>query len=140
MNAIVDTDLLLGLFNTNDANHLKAVTLAKIVAARRINIFILPTTLCEFALLASSRIGPKPAQQAVSILTSTDYLGLDITEEITKEAVDLYQKQTSKEESLFDCFIMTSAKRLKIDLILSFDKGYKKQGFILLTDIESDKN
>lgn len=138
MNAIVDTDALLGLFNTNDASHLKAVALAKLALQRGINFFILPTTLCEFALLASSRIGAKQAQQAVSILTASDYLGIDINEEMTKEAVKLYGQQTSKEESLFDCFVMIAAKKIRADFILSFDKGYIKRGFTLLTLTQND--
>ena len=140
MNAIVDTDVLLGLFNTNDANHLKAVALARVTLDRGINIFILPTTLCEFALLASSRIGAKQAQQAVSTLTTSDYLGIDINEEITKEAVTLYEQQTSKEESLFDCFIMIAAKKIKADFILSFDRGYVKRGFTLLGNSHKERN
>jgi len=140
MNAIVDTDTLLGLFNVNDIHHSKAVTLAKLVVKSGINIFILPTTLCEFALLASSRIGAKQAQYAISILTTSDYVPVDITEEIVKESAALYEQQSSKEESLFDCFVMVAAKRINVDYIVSFDKGYEKRGFTLFGNLHIKSN
>src|SRR3990172_519439 len=132
MNAIVDTDALLGLFNINDTHHIKAVELATHIQNKGISIFILPTTLCEFALLASSRIGMKQAQQAIEALISSDYVSVDITEKIVKESTTLYRQQSSKEESLFDCFVMVVTKRLHIDYVFSFDRGYEKRGFTLL--------
>lgn len=138
MNTIIDTDTLLGLFNSNDIHHTSAVDLTKKALEKGINIFLLPTTLSEFALLASSRIGLTETKQAVSHLTSSDYLTVDITEDMTKEAVKLYKKQTSKEESLFDCFIMVIAKKISADCIFSFDRGYKKNGFKLLEQFVKD--
>lgn len=133
MKIIVDTDALLGLFNTNDSLHRLSVLTAKKIATKKANIFILPTTLCEFALLASSRIGFKETQKAVELLAGSDYLTVELTEKETKEAVSLYHKQTSKEESLFDCFVMVAAKRIGADGIFSFDKGYVKNGLNLVS-------
>lgn|SRR3990167_9385782 len=135
MNVIIDTDALLGLFNIKDFHHKKAVEVIKKCVEKGINIFILATTLSEFALLSSYRIGLKQTKKAVSDIASSDYLSCDITLEITKEAVNLYEKQTSKEESLFDCYVMTTAKKLLCDGIFSFDEGYKKNGFKLLEEI-----
>src|SRR3989344_3436366 len=120
MNAIIDTDVLLGLFNNNDLHHQKALKILKQCVKLGVNIFILPTTLSEFALLASYRIGFDQTKKAVWKLVSSDLLSTDITLEITKEAVNLYEKQTSKEESLFDCYVMTTAKKLLCDGIFSF--------------------
>ncbi|OGG02949.1 hypothetical protein A2W14_02110 [Candidatus Gottesmanbacteria bacterium RBG_16_37_8] len=135
MNVIIDCDALLGLFNIKDFHHQKAVKLIKKCVNEGINIFILPTTLAEFALLSSYKIGVRQAKKAVVALVSSDYLTLDITTEITKEAVSLYEKQTSKEESLFDCLVMVATEKLTCDGIFSFDKGYRKNGFSLLEDI-----
>lgn len=135
MNVIVDTDVLLGLYNSGDIHHSEAVELAKKVLEKKMNIFILPTTLGEFALLASSKIGKRDSQKAISHLMNSDFLTTDITLELTKEAIELYEKQTSKEESLFDCFIMATAKKLFCDGIFSFDKGYRKNGFKLIEEL-----
>src|SRR3989304_6154127 len=101
MNVILDTDALLGLFNIKDSHHSKALKLIEKCVDRGINIFILSTTLSEFALISSYRIGFEQTKRAVVNIVSSDYLSLDITSDLTKEAVNLYENQTSKEESLF---------------------------------------
>jgi hypothetical protein len=56
-----------------------------------------------------------------------------ISDDITHNAVSFYKTQTSKKESLFDCYVMAAAKKLAADCIFSFDKGYVKNGFVLST-------
>lgn len=135
MNVIIDTDALLGLFNAKDALHRQSLTLAEKLLKNKANIFILPTTLAEFALLASSRVGLDQTQTAIKHLSDSDYLPVEISENITKEAVTSYLKQTSKEESLFDCYVMAGAKIVRADFIFSFDQGYKKNGFFLASSL-----
>jgi len=136
MEVIVDTDALLALFNVNDSHHEKARQLATGLLKKRIDSIIIPTTLAEFALLASSRIGVKESQKAVGFLTESNPIP-EVTKEITSNAVLRYIKQTSKEESLFDCFNMSVAEKLGIEYIFSFDKGYTKKsnGFRLASEL-----
>lgn len=134
MITVIDTDALLALFNSSDSLHKKASGLLLQLSKKKGVTFILPTTLSEFALLASSRIGAYETRQIVHQLISKGYLSIDITDKITKEAVELYQKQTSKEESLFDCYAMVGANYIKADCIFSFDEGYTKNGFVLIAD------
>ena len=137
MNTIIDTDALLGIFNIKDALHKDATTVAKELKKKGINTLLLPTTLSEFARLASYQIGIKEAQEATEILINSDIPVLEVTKEITKSAVSLYKKQTSKKESLFDCYVMAMAKKLGISHIFSFDDGYTKRinGFQLAKDL-----
>ena len=94
MNTIIDTDALLGIFNTKDSLHKDATLLAKNLAKKGINTLILPTTLSEFARLASIYIGVREAQEATKVLTNSGLPVIEITEDLTKEAVSIYQKQT----------------------------------------------
>lgn len=137
MNTIVDTDALLGLFNTADPLHKDAAALAKKLAKKGVNTFILPTTLSEFARLASYQIGVKEAQEATKTLANSALPVLEITEDLTKSAVSTYERQTSKKESLFDCYVMAAAKKLGIKYIFSFDEGYTKKinNFQLASDL-----
>lgn len=137
MNTIIDTDALLGIFNTKDALHKTATSLLKKLKSKGVNTYLLPTTLSEFARLASFQIGIKEAQEASKALLKSGMPIIDITEEITKHAVEYYQKQTSKKESLFDCYVMITAKQLGINYIFSFDNGYTKKinGFKLAKDL-----
>src|SRR5581483_4772580 len=116
--------------NPNDALHERATEISLKLIDQGVGTAILNTTLGEFALLAASKIGRKQAQRAVKELLDADTELLDITPAITKHAVALYQQQTSKDESLFDCYVMAAAKTYNIPFIFSFDKGYKKNSYI----------
>lgn len=139
MIAIVDTDALLGIANIKDKHHHKATTLAQKFEKIAIDIIILPTVLGEFSLLATSRIGVDQTKKFVRYIMEQPFIKVSIDEEFTNEAVNLYQKQTSKEESLFDCYVMIAARKYHADCILSFDTGYSKNGFLLAGDFANQK-
>ena len=62
---------------------------------------------------------------------------LEIDHELTEDALDRFYHQTSKKESLFDCYVMAAASKYQVDAIFSFDQGYKKakNKFKLVEDI-----
>ncbi len=134
MNTIVDTDALLGIANPQDVHHFHAKEIFVQLEDRRAQIILLPTTLCEFSLLATSRIGMEKTKQVVMTLQGETYTILPVTESLIKEAFMMYQKQTSKEESLFDCYIMVAVRQFHTDCIFSFDQGYTKNGLVLAED------
>lgn len=134
MITIVDVDALLGLANPKDIHHDNSKLLFNKLADFGVDTILLPTVLGEFALLASSRIGMVQTKKAISGFLATSYGINSLDENLTREAVQLYHAQTSKEESLFDCFVMVSAKKLNADCIFSFDRGYTKNGFVLAGD------
>ena len=134
MNTILDSDALVGMFYEQDPHYTNANFLIKQTVEQKANIYILPTTLNEFALVASSRIGMAKTHNAISVIRKTNYPTIEITDELTSQATHLYLQQTSKEESLFDCFVMAAAKKIHADCIFSFDKCYTKNGFVLLED------
>ena len=140
MITIIDTDALLGIFNPKDPHNKASVVLLDKLLQRDDEIFLLSTTLAEFALLASSRIGIRETKKSIKRIMASDYSTLNITEEVTAKAVELYFKQTSKEESLFDCYVMVAAWKISADYIFSFDKGYEKNGFVLAKDLLEDNN
>lgn len=135
MIAIVDTDALLGLFFQEDPHTEEVKALAEKLAEREVEYWVLTTTLGEFALLASSKIGVVQTKEALKQLREMSYGVVGVDDELMNEACELYYKQTSKEESLFDCCVMAAAKKVGADCIFSFDKGYKKNGFKLAEDM-----
>jgi predicted nucleic acid-binding protein len=139
MTTVIDTDALLGIFRPGDPHHLTSLALLDKLFQRDDEIFLLSTTLAEFALLASSRIGIKETKKSVKLIMTSNYPTLDITEGLTAKAVELYYGQTSKEESLFDCYVMAAAWKIHADYIFSFDKGYEKNGFMLAKDFLKGK-
>lgn len=140
MTTIIDTDALLGIFKPTDPQNKASLLLLDKLLERNDEVFLLPTTLAEFALLASSRIGLQETKSSIKRIMASNYSTLDITEELNAKAVELYYAQTSKEESLFDCFVMAAAKKIPADYIFSFDRGYEKNGFVLAWDLLKENN
>jgi len=134
MTTIIDTDVLLGLIDPHDAHHGRAKTLSQQLVQEAANVYLLPTTLTEFAPIATDRIGLQQTQGTVSLFVTAGYSVYPISDDITQSAVSFYKTQTSKKESLFDCYVMAAAKKLAADCIFSFDRGYGKNGFVLVED------
>jgi predicted nucleic acid-binding protein len=131
MTVLVDTDALIGLADAADGHYHESTHIAQELTDRCATIFILPTTLAEFALVASGKIGMRATQQIVDLLLRS-YTSVDIDQALVAGAKSRYDVQTSKEHSLFDCFVMEAAKRLAADCIFSYDKGYRQNGFTLV--------
>src|SRR3972149_11110457 len=104
MNIIVDTDALLALINSHDSLHTEAKALLTAMLAQESQLFLLPTSLAEFSLIAASRVGLNQTKAVVEVWTTgTNHQMIEVDKDLTDSAVKLFQKQTSKEESLFDC-------------------------------------
>lgn len=134
MITVVDTDALLGIAYAEDGHHVHATNLLEMFVAASAQLILLPTTVCEFSLLATSRIGKTRTKEVTTMLMGGGYSLLSVSEQLTRDAHALYLQQTSKEESLFDCYNMVIAKTFRADCIFSFDRGYIKNGFALAED------
>ncbi len=64
MNTIVDTDALVGLFNTRDVHNKEASRIFEELNKRGVTTLILPTTLSEFAALFADEVGMKERLEA----------------------------------------------------------------------------
>lgn len=134
MTVVVDTDALLALADVHDAHHAHAQELTHKLIEKDAVIVLAPTTLSEFALLCAKRIGIGVAKRLVQGMLE-DYTVFELDYALLVEASQLYDKQTSLAESLFDCVVMAVARKIKADAIFSFDKGYVKNGFTLIDSI-----
>ena len=80
MTVLVNTDALIGLVDAPDGLYQQSTYIAQELIKLQATIFILPTTLAEFALVASGKIGMQAAKPLVDVLlvpilasTSTRY-------------------------------------------------------------------
>lgn len=93
METVIDTDVLVALSNVNDTLHTEAVKLIKKVIKQKIQVNILPTTMAEFALVASSKIGVSETKSALDKIKNSNLI-VDINQESTLSAISNYKKQT----------------------------------------------
>lgn len=134
--SIIDCDILIALVNEKDENHNKAVLLHQQLIQKKVETIILPTTICELATLITLRIGSDVAHKTINAIVRSKIQIVEISIDLHELALDYYRRQKSKEESLFDCYIMAAANKMNISYIYSFDKGYRKtaNGFKLISD------
>lgn len=135
---LIDTDAMFAIVHDEDVLHKQAMALLAELIRYGCNFLVLPTTISEFATLVTFRIGRERAQAVVEVWSEgAENTILEIDDAMSKNAIKRYQTQTSKEESLFDCYVMAAAEKYKVDCIFSFDKGYKKQrnGFTLAHEL-----
>jgi predicted nucleic acid-binding protein len=136
MTTIVDTDSLIALVIEGDILHAKSQTIHQRLAEQGVKVYLLTSTLGEFVSLCTNKVGVASTQQAVQTFMRT-YTVAHVDEDIVQKALPLYYTQTSKENSLFDCYVMAAAQQLAVDCIFSFDGGYKQNGFTLMEDFLS---
>ncbi len=132
MTTIVDTDAIFAITNPKDSLHERAKqVLAHIGDA---TIILSPTTIVEFSLTAVREVGLEQAKTAIQHITSGTMRIDSIDAHDVHAATVLFSTQQRVGNSLADCFVMTLAKRLRVDCIFSFDKGYSENGFVLIEE------
>lgn len=128
MNVVIDTDALIAITDPKDSLHLQAKAILLALLEHNAELLLLPTTLCEFGLVATYHLGIAKTKAVIEVWTKGySHLMLPIDEALSLKALERYASQTSKQESLFDCYVMEAAEKHHADCIFSFDQGYKKQ-------------
>ena len=74
------------------------------------------------------------AKQITQTLTDGSMRLEMVNEHDVQTATQFFYQQRTKEDSLCDCFVMALAQRVQADCIFSFDRGYTKNGFVLIED------
>src|SRR5262245_20617172 len=121
MQVVVDTDALLALTDVNDALHLRATALAKQLTALDALVLLSPTTIAEFSTVATRNIGFAQAKKAVDTLYKA-YSLFELDNVLNHSAIQKYRGQTSRYNTLFDCYVMAISGETQCDCIFSFDK------------------
>jgi len=133
---IADADFIVSQAVAEDSNHLLALKLAQKLDEKGAQT-IFPSTAIAEAATALQRKFSNP-HLAAGILNLFSAPGVNIESvdgEIIQEASKLFNPDSSKHNTFFDCIVATVAKKHKADAIFSFDGWYKKLGFKLVSDL-----
>ena len=130
----IDADAFIGLSYEYDVHSVTAVDLFVKLTDLKVELFTSWDVVDEVATKLSQFATKSTAEGFLNFLKNSE-IEVKFTDlSVSKKAVDLFKKQTSKNVSLTDCANMVIAKDLGIDTIFSFDKHYKQNGFKLLQD------
>lgn len=127
----IDADALVALARARDKNHQRAKKIYEKIKKERVSFFSSNTSLYETITVISQRISHQMAQKFIlEIRQRINFIFVDLKTE--EKGLEIFNKQTSKNVSLFDCLNMAILKEMGLKEIFSFDKDYKKNGFLRL--------
>lgn len=125
---IADADILISLYYVDDVNHQKVYNLI-VKAISSSWVIKYPNTAILEAVTSLKRSLNRPE---VAGLINQKYLAgefniIYVDETIQKLASEIFAKEKSKKNTIFDCLVLATAKSLKAAGIFSFDSWYKKK-------------
>lgn len=134
---LVDSDALIGLNNSTDANHKRHLEIARYLDKNNFDTHVPYAILLEAAtsLARNSKINrPDLAKKLLEDYASTEKKFL-LDENVGNLVSKSFQINTSKKNTPFDHYLCALAKKNKIKYVFSFDSFYKKQGLILAEEL-----
>lgn len=125
----IDADALVALARAKDKNHQRARKIYEKIKKEKISFFSSNTSLYEAVTVISQRISHQAAKKFIlKAREAINFVFIDTA--IERKGLTIFNKQTSKNVSFFDCLNMAILKDLGINQIFSFDEDYKKNGFL----------
>ncbi|MBI2310089.1 type II toxin-antitoxin system VapC family toxin [Candidatus Collierbacteria bacterium] len=132
---VVDADALVAQINHNDVHHRKAVDITQALINVNAQIFYPITAIIE-ANAHVQRIfnSTASAYGFARLMADTSAQVVGVNKQTLVDAIKYFDPQTSKKNTLFDCIVAAVAEENEADAIFSFDKFYKRKGFVLASD------
>ncbi|OGY25492.1 MAG: hypothetical protein A2Z11_03635 [Candidatus Woykebacteria bacterium RBG_16_43_9] len=129
---LVDTDAFVALRDNKDYNHNTASVIAAHLKENQATLFTSSFSFGEAITVISQKLGRTDVLAFIDKFPETDVIRIDIGNVLIEKGIDIFKSQTSKNVSFTDCVNMAVMKEEDIKEIFSFDKIYKKNGFIRL--------
>ena len=126
MKAIIDSDALFAVYNSQDSLHAKAKRILKQLKDGEAVLLATNLVFQESATLVSYRLGQAKARDFVGRLRKSDLKEVFVTPQLTHKTWQIFEKQIKKGTSFVDCANIIALKEFKADFIFSFDKFYSK--------------
>lgn len=135
---VVDSDAFVALAKEDDTNHKKAQQFLTKLSHKPVLYTTSNYVFSETVTVISQRVGRNQALSFIRELKSPlSLFSIQwIDEELESIAIQLFKNQTSKDVSFVDCTNMALMKHYHLDAIFSFDSIYKRNGFLLVEDLQ----
>lgn len=133
---IADTDAIIAQISPEDLHHKQVESLAKLLTKLQALIIFPATTVAEAATTLQRKYSnPLLAAAVLDTFADPKMIVENVDQEIIREAKKLFDPDTSKHNTFFDCIVAAVAKKHHADAIFSFDGWYTKLGFKLVSDL-----
>ncbi len=132
----VDADAFVALIREDDNNHEKALSFLDRLEQDSTFFVTSNYVFSEVITVLSLRMGHEAAVAFIDTMKSptSKYAILRVDEDLEDKAIEIFKSQSSKNVSFVDCTNISIVQDHKIEMILSFDKIYRKNGLQMVTD------
>ena len=128
----IDSDAYIGLYVSTDPHHAKAYQIAQSLSATNAGTITSWDVIDEVATKLSYFTTKSVATKFLSDQYNSQMKIVYVNQDLSKQAIKIFNSQTSKRVSLTDCSNMAIMRQENIKNVFSFDKHYEKNGFKLL--------
>ena len=136
MVCVTDSDFLISLIKKDDSKHRAVLEISKKLVADDAVVIYPVTSIVEAATALLIRYNlPKLANALLNEYKDPDLMVVDVKQEDFINSVQYFNPNGSKQDTPFDCVILSIATKQKVSVILSFDDFYKGRGFKLPGDL-----
>lgn len=133
---VPDSDFLISIIKEDDKNHDQAVNIYKKLQDENAKIIYPITAIIEAATALLRRYNlPQLAKALLDKYQNPEISVADIKQPDFSGAVSYFDPKASKKHTPFDCLILSIAKNIKADVILSFDDFYRNKGLKTAYDL-----
>lgn len=125
MRIFVDASAYLSVLNKKDFNHKKALKISQELFIGGGEFVTSNIVIYEVYTVVSLRIDKKLAFEFREALENSQTAIIYLNKEVENKAWEIFQKQTSKNVSFFDCTSFAVIEELGVKSVFSFDGDFK---------------
>lgn len=134
--AVGDTDGLIAVLSSEDANHQQAVAAASKLLQLDAQIVFPITSIVETVTTLKRKLNkPDLAASVIARITSEALSIENVDTDMLAVALTFFDPTGSKKNTLFDALVAATAKKLNAKVIFSTDNWYTKLGFKLASQL-----
>src|SRR5258706_3603024 len=136
---IGDSDGLIAILHEEDNNFSRAnETVRQLLQMEALVIFPITTIVETVTTLTRKLAKPGLAAHVIDRISQGELLIEPADDSLLRTALTVFTPSGSKQNTLFDAFVVATANKLKTNYIFSFDAWYKKLGLTLASDFVTD--
>lgn len=133
---IADADILISLYFPDDVNNQRVRKLVDTLVNASFVVKYPNTAILEgITSLKRSLNKPEIAGLINQKLLAGEFNIIYVDESIQKMASEIFAREKSKKNTIFDAIVLATAKSLKAKAVFSFDSWYKKKKYKMVEDL-----
>lgn len=133
---VVDSDAIFAIYNPNDPLNKQAIRTFQQLIAGDFQL-IYPTSVIFEIISLFQRVLPKQevTTKLIEMVKNDEILIYIVDEDILKQSAEIFNPLGSKKNTLIDCSVVATAKKIKAQAVFAYDDFYTKQGLKLAREL-----